>query len=189
MVFKATSTVSIGKRHCAGALLIDMLVGLGIGALVLLGMSMLTMFSARSFAAMGNYVALDAYSRAALDKMTKEIRQCNCLLSSDVNYLWFQNSDGSDLLYFYVASSQILYRLTSSGGYWVLDSRPLLTQCTYLQFSTFQRNPIMGSYDQYPAATPSTCKVVQLTWICARRLINNWNTESVQSAKVVIRKE
>jgi hypothetical protein len=47
-----------------------------------------------------------------------------------------------------------------------------------------------GSYDQYPTASASTCKLVQLDWICSRPIIGTQkNTESVQSAKVVIRKQ
>jgi hypothetical protein len=190
MVFKATSTESIAKRRGAGFVITDLLVGTALTAIVMLGVTTLSTFSLRSFGAMANYVNLDQCSRNALDKMSKEIRQCDSLLASDYNYLWFQNPDGSNLLYYYVPSSQILYRLSTSGtGFWVMDSRPLLTGCTYLNFGIFQRNPILGTYDQYPAATPSTCKLVQLTWVCNRSLVNTWNTESVQSAKVVIRKE
>ena len=54
----------------------------------------------------------------------------------------------------------------------------------------FQRNPVNGKYDQYPTATASQCKLVQLRWVCSRDLIHaRRNTESVQSAKIVIRKQ
>jgi hypothetical protein len=80
----------------------------------------------------------------------------------------------------------LLYRFKN----WSWDGKPLLEQCDYLKFSIFQRNPIGGTYDQYPAATPATCKLVQLTWICSRPIVGSGkNTECVQSAKVVIRKE
>ena len=70
------------------------------------------------------------------------------------------------------------------------DAEPLLIECDYLHFGIFQRNPVGGTYDQYPAATPATCKLVQLRWLCSRDLIHSkFNTESVQSAKIVIRKQ
>ena len=152
---------------------------------------MLGTFGARSFAAMANYVNLDKYSRNALDLMSKEIRQCNSLKLAEQNYLWFENSDGGDLLYYYFPSSRTLYRYTkaAAAASWKVDAKPLLDQCDYLKFSIFQRNPILGTYDQYPTASADTCKLVQLSWICSRRLIGNKNTESVQSAKVVIRKK
>ena len=59
-----------------------------------------------------------------------------------------------------------------------------------LQFLMFQRNPVGGSVDQYPTTDPKLCKVVQMSWICSRNILGKKaNTESVQSAKVVIRKE
>jgi hypothetical protein len=186
MVFKTTSTASIAKRkHRSGAALIDLLVGTGIAALVLTGVSLLSLFGSRSFAAMGNYVNLDQYSRDALDRMSREIRQCKRLVSADTTYLWFEDHDGQDLLYYYVPSSKLLYRFKN----WQMDAKPLLKECDFLKFSIFQRNPILGTYDQYPTAVPETCKLVQLSWICSRRLLGSTkNTESVQSAKVVIRK-
>jgi len=72
----------------------------------------------------------------------------------------------------------------------VEDAKPLLTECDFLKFSIFQRNPIGGSYDVYPTATTTTCKLVQLSWICSRQIFGlKVNTESVQSAKILIRKQ
>src|SRR5437868_3012209 len=168
MGFKTMFTAStVNRRGRSGAVLIDLLVGSALASLVLMVVSALTMFGGRSFSAMANYVSLDQYSRNALDRMSKEIRQCNGLVGSDYNYLWFQDSDGGDLLYYYVPSSRILYRFKN----WIADSKPLLTQCDYLNFSIYQRNPILGSYDQYPAASADTCKLVQLSWVCSRPLI------------------
>ena len=66
----------------------------------------------------------------------------------------------------------------------------LLTGCTYLNFLMFNRVPIDGSLDSFAAADMATCKVVQIDWICSRKIFNQSdNTESVQSAKVVIRKK
>jgi hypothetical protein len=187
MVCKITSTASGANiQSRSGAALIDLLVASGIASIVLAGLSLLALFGNRSFGAMANYVSLDQYSRNALDKMSREIRQCNSLKAADTNYLWFEDYDGGDLLYFYVPSSRLLYRYKN----WVWDGKALLEQCDYLKFSIFQRNPILGSYDQYPAATPDTCKLVQLSWICSRPIVGSGkNTESVQSAKVVIRKK
>jgi hypothetical protein len=54
----------------------------------------------------------------------------------------------------------------------------------------YQRNSISNTYDQFPAADTNTCKLVQLSWICRRPIIGSTqNTESVQSAKIVIRKQ
>jgi hypothetical protein len=173
------------KRGEAGALLADYLVAVGLGGLVVLILALLVMFGGRSFMAMANYVALDQNSRQTLDKMTKEIRQCLQLTSAGTNYLTFQDYDGGTLSYTYNSTAGTLSR--SKNG--VQDSKSLLTGCNYLQFSIFQRNPVGGTYDQYPTAVATNCKVVQMTWVCSRQILGGQNTESVQSAKVVIRKE
>jgi hypothetical protein len=165
--------------------LIDLLVGSGLASLVVMVLSLLMLFGGRSFVAMANYVILDQKSRNALDRMSKEIRQCNRLISWSTNYLMFEDSDGGNLLYYYVPSSRTLYRFKD----WQQTTGPLLEGCDYLKFWTFQRNPVSGSYDQYPSATVDTCKLVQLSWVCSRRILSSQNTESVQSAKVVIRKQ
>ncbi len=166
-------------------MLIDFLVGAGLASLVLLILSLLLVFGGRSFLAMANYVILDKNSRQTLDKMTKEIRQCNSLTTAATNYLVFQDADGGTLLYYYFPDNQTLYRFKN----WVQDPGPTLTGCKYLLFGIYQRNPISGTYDQYPTAVATNTKVVQLSWICARTNLTGLNTESVQSAKVVIRKE
>jgi len=66
----------------------------------------------------------------------------------------------------------------------------LLSECDYLQFGIYQRNTISNTYDQFTTANPTTCKVVQLEWICSRKILGaRLNTESVQSAKIVIRRK
>jgi hypothetical protein len=164
----------------------DTLFGVSIASVALLLVTVLTMFFGRSFAAVVNYVSLDQDSRNTLDKMSKEIRQCNRLLNAGSNFLAFQDYDGGTLLYSYDSGSQNLTR--SKNG--VADARPLLQQCTYLNFAIYQRNSISNTYDQFPAADTNTCKLVQLSWICRRPIIGSTqNTESVQSAKIVIRKQ
>jgi hypothetical protein len=158
---------------------------MGLASMALLLVMFLIRFATHSFASMANYASLDKDSRNALDRMSTEIRQADRVLASGSNYLTFSVTNGT-IRYYYDPVGQTLTR--SVNG--VADSRPLLQQCQFLQFGTYQRNPIGGTYDQYPTADSNTCKLVQLSWICARSIIGTTqNTESVESAKVVIRKE
>ena len=51
-------------------------------------------------------------------------------------------------------------------------------------------DPIGGSYDVYPAGTIATAKVIDVSWVCSRTLFGRKeNTESVQTARIVIRKQ
>lgn len=185
MVFKITSIKHAHQRR-AGATLVELMVSVAISSILLLALASLTFYTGRSFAALANYVDLDAHSRGALDTMSREIRQTKRLIAGTATTLTFEDFDGKTLIYAYDATHRLLTR-TKDG---VPDSKPLLTECNFLNFSMFQRNPVNGSYNQYPTANPATCKLVQLRWVCSRDLITaRWNTESVQSAKIVIRKQ
>ena len=166
--------------------LAELMVATSIGSIVALGLASLSFFTARSFAAMANYVDLDHRSRIALDTMSREIRQTTRLTDSTATSLTFQDYDGGNLQYVYDKDAKTLARIKNG----VPGSKPLLEECDTLAFSVYQRNPIGGTYDQYAAATASTCKLVQLRWVCSRKILGvAKNTESVQSAKIVIRKQ
>ncbi len=168
-----------------------MLVASAVGGIVLAAVMALAFFSARSFAALTNYVELDNFSRNALDTMSREIRQSDGLVSGDDHQLTFQHRNPTNgqpftVSYTYDPSTKQLVRHQSGTA----EAKVLLQECDYLRFSIYQRNPIGGTYDQYPTANPDTCKLVQLSWICSRNILGKRaNTESVQSAKVVIRKQ
>jgi hypothetical protein len=180
MDFKITST----KRQ-AGLALVEMLVGIGIAGVAVMALSSLTSYTARSFAAMLNYADLDKASRNALDLMSQQIRQTNKLTEGDATHLVFEDYDGKSLTYTYSSTARTLTRSKTGEA-----NKILLRNCDELVFSLFQRNPMSGSYDVYPTATPATCKLVQLRWTCSRDLLKaKVNTESVQSSKIVIRKQ
>ena len=167
------------------------MVATALGGLVIAAVMALMFFSARSFAALTNYVDLDNFSRNALDTMSREIRQADRLVSGDDHQLVFQhtnptNGSAFNVSYTYDPDTKQLVRRQHGAD----ESKILLQECDFLRFSIFQRNPINGTYDQYPTADPDTCKLVQLSWICSRNILGKKaNTESVQSAKVVIRKQ
>jgi len=171
--------------------LVELLIATGLSGVLLTALMSLTFFSARSFAAITNYVDLDNYSRNALDYMMREIRQADGLLSGDAHQLAFQYTNpttgiSSIVSYIYTPDTRTLRRVQNTPR----SDTVLLRECDYLLFSLYQRNPIPGTYDQYAAASPATCKLVQMSWVCSRTILGNTaNTESVQSAKVVIRKK
>jgi hypothetical protein len=180
-----------------GFTFVELQVSLAIGMLALLAVMALMLYTARSFAALTNYIDLDNVSRNALDVITGEIRQADTLVSGTDTSMSFQfrnptNSVSSWVVtYSFDPNSRTLTRIQGTSR------RVMLEECDFLRFAYFRRNPIGGTYDQYPtAATPLSgaaaqeCKLVQLRWICSRQIMQQAvNTESVQSAKVVIRKQ
>jgi prepilin-type N-terminal cleavage/methylation domain-containing protein len=192
MDFTTTTIISTHNRRGGQAFsLVELLVTVALAGVFFTAMALMISYNARSCAALANYVDLDMASRHALDLMTKEIRQANRLTSFSSTNLTFEMIDATTgttntLAYVYNSSAATLSR--QYGG----RSTVLLKQLSpnTLTFSIFQRNPVGGAVDQYSTTNASLCKVVQLSWVCSRPLLASLiNSESVQSAKVVIRKE
>jgi hypothetical protein len=154
--------------------LVEIMVALAVASILLLAVATLGLYGGRSFAGLANYTDLDARSRHALDRLT----------ASTSTSLTFEDADGSSLQYVYSPDDRTLSRV--KGGV----TEVLLTECDNLSFAIFQRNPINGTYNQYPTASPATTKLINVTWTCSRKILGNtMNTENVQTAKVVIRKQ
>ena len=168
--------------------LVEILVATAIAGVVLIVVSALTFYSARSFAALTNYVDLDQRSRNALDTMISDIRQTDKLDTYTATRLQFTGTSPAayTLVYDYDANAKRLTK-TLNGV-----STVLLTECQELQFKVFQRNPIAGTHNLVEPQTyrPDLVKAIQLSWTCSRDILGKKaNTESVQSARVVIRKQ
>lgn len=161
--------------------LIEVLIALGIGALLLMAVASMTMFSSKSLAGLYNYVELCSANRLALDKMSREIRQAQRLSEFTTNKLTFVDFDGKQLVYQYVPAERVLKR--SKDGI----EEALLTECDHLTFTAFRRNTLKGTFDQ--GTTNVVSKVINVNWTCSRTILGaRVNSEPVQSAKIVVRK-
>jgi len=178
MVCKDTFT----KRRQEAFSLIEVLVTSVVSLIVLLAVAAFFFFSNRSFLAMTNYLELDLKTQLALDKMSKQIRQVNSLTYYGTNSLTFQDYDGGTLQYTYDPNKRMLTR--TKGG----TNEMLLTNCDSLKFSIFQRTPSNATFLPYSTTTATNTKVIELSWSCSRTILGaKVNTESMESAKVVIR--
>jgi prepilin-type N-terminal cleavage/methylation domain-containing protein len=179
------NVTSTKRRSAAAFTLVEMLIALAVGGVLMAALAQLTFYTGRSFAALLNYTELDKYSRNALDQMVYKIRQADELISYTTNRLVFSYQKTNQLIYNYSAVDQTLTE-TLQG-----QTETILKGCELLTFSMFQRNTAAGTYDQFPATlTNSAAKLVQLSWTCSRTVLGaRVNTESVQSAKIVIRNQ
>jgi Tfp pilus assembly protein PilW len=184
MVCKTTSTRRARQRS-AGFSIAETWIALGLTMLLVLATVSFTMYTGRSFAGLGNYVDLEMYSQKALDQMTRDIRQTKYLSAFATNQLVFQDSDDTPLSFTYSPTARTLVR--AKGG----ASTVLLRECDYMCFSNFIRNPIPQTDGQYPVSlSVSNTKLISVTWVCSRTVTGTkLNTESVQTAKIVIRKQ
>ena len=165
-------------------LLAEMVVAVCIITMLLLTLVMFMVFSTRSFTTMFNYVELDDVNRIAMDQLTRDIRQCNGVTACSPSQLVMQDYDNFPLTYTYDPAARTLTR-NKNGA-----TRVILRQCDRMNFEICQRNTMSGSYDVYPAASPASAKVVNVAWLCSRTIFGRKeNTESVQTARIVIRKQ
>lgn len=182
MECKTTST-----KRTSGAALAEAMVGFCVVMLILFALFAFSMFSTRSFATMFNYVDLDDGNRIAMDTLTRDVRQCRRVIDCTASRLIMEDYNGGMLAYIYDPDARTLTRTNSPP---VASSKVILRECDRLLFKIGQRNTTAGGYDVYAAATPATAKVVNVSWLCSRTLFGRKeNTESVQTARIVIRKQ
>jgi Tfp pilus assembly protein PilW len=180
---KATSTRK-RRRSAAGATLVEALIAIGVTGLIMLALASISMVSGRSFVAFANYVDLDSDNRIAMDTLTRDLRECNQVSGFSTNQLVIEGMDGFSITYQFNSGPRTRTR-TRNGVV-----KTLLTECDTLTFNIAQRNPVNGSYDVYPTATPGTAKVVNVSWNCSRTILGHKaNTENVQTARIVIRRQ
>jgi hypothetical protein len=170
--------------------LIEMLMAAATGGMVLSALGVTMVYSARTCAAIANYVDLDMHSRNAVDRMTRDIRQADSLVSfsaTNWTFLAVDPTSGStnSLAYIYDPNAQTLTR-SYVGANDVLLTKILPNS---LSLSMYQRNPIGGAVDGYTTTNPALCKVVQVCWTCFRSNLGASDTEAFQSTKITIRKE
>lgn len=172
------------RQWFLGYSLPEFMVTVGVGSIVFLAITTLTLYTGRSFAGITNYVELDRESRNALDTLTRDIRQVNFLDSFTTNRLVFEDSDRRPLIYEYNPQNKTFFKVKDGV------TNILLRGCDELVIRTYQRNPIPGSYDLIPTTNATLCKAIDVSWICSRKVLNGLiNTESIQTARIVIRKQ
>jgi YD repeat-containing protein len=177
------------ERHSRkGFVLSEMIVVMGITTILSLAVMSFFMLSSRSFTAIFNYVDLDDANRICMDKMSGDIRQSNRVKSLSTNgtiqTLVLEDGDGNDLTYAWDGASRTITRTDSLG------SQVALRNCDSLHFDLRIHTPVNGTLELYDAAGPATAKVVDVSWVCSRSIFGRKeNTESVQTARIVIRKQ
>lgn len=183
-LFLSQEAVRPNRTRARAFTLVEMMVAMGLGIFVLAVVATLTMYTVRSFVAMGNYNDLERASAHALDTMTKEIRQAARMDSYATNRIQLSMLNTSQkLVYEYDPVARTLTQIKGS------NKEVLLEQCDFLQFNISQRNP-SNDFNFYPAPAnrPDLVKLIDVSWKCSRQILGQkLNTESVQTSKIVIR--
>jgi type II secretory pathway component PulJ len=165
--------------------LVEVLVATAIGSMILVAAGSLMVYNSRSLAALTNYADLDRYSRTAVDKLSQDIRQATALVAFTSTELEFNASNGrSNVTYTFNPDTRQLVR--RSGN----NREVLLQECDSLTFTVYGRNNVSNSWDQFVVTNAAGAKLIKLNWTCSRTILGQaLNTESIQTAKIVMRKQ
>ncbi len=178
-------------RRARGTTLVELLVAIGIGAVVLTVVAMLFMTGMRSFAGLGNYAALSGQSRLSMDLMSRDMREASGIIAAQTNgtevILQLTNSlRGLTITYVWDSSTGVLTSSkTDSGGNTTI--RTNLTGCDQWYFTFYQRTP-QSNWTYYTANNQSMCKLINMSWKCSRKILGRKiDTEDVTTAEIVLR--
>jgi len=161
--------------------LVELMIAVAAGTITLAVVGKLTMYTAQSLVALSNYNDLDQASVNTVDIMTRDVRQTRNLTYYATNRLVFLDYDGGQLEYVFNKNAGTLSRIKGTR------TKILLRQCDDLRFAIYQRNP-STNFSFYTASTVSEAKLIDVNWKCSRQILRQKvNTESVQTARIVIR--
>ena len=179
MKLKFSVNGTCGAKAAQAMTLPEMMVAMGVGFLILTVMAMVFMTSARSFAAMSNYVEMDANSRNALDHLTREIRQAGNLVEFSPTHLKLSvaGQTNSFLVFDWNSASGQLTEWETGESY----TNILLSQCDQLSFALYDSAFL-------PSTNLLTSKGVSVSWTCSRTILGNKITsEDMQQALIIMR--
>ena len=161
--------------------LMELMISTGIATLFVLGVMILTRFTlTQGLFAISNYNDLNAKSRQTLDVLSRDIRGSSAMAAFSTRSISLTNLAGITTSYTWDGSNVVkrVYNGTASI---------VLTNCDYLAFNVYQRNPTTN-FTFVTTTNLSQAKLVDVSWRCSRKYLGSkLNTESVQTARIVIR--
>ncbi len=172
----------------AGWTLVEMMVALFCGMVILASLTVITVFASRSYLALANYRDLDQNSRNALDVMSRDIRSMAVVTSYAPNAISLSNTDGSTVAFNWNPGTTTFTRTYYSPTNNTTTTTMLLTNCTILVFHVYSQVPTNSFQFPDTSADVFETKLIDVSWRCARSILGSiTNSESVQTAKIVIR--
>ena len=188
---KLLPSIHAGSRRAVlrrGYTLPEVMVACGLGVFVLSALLVGSVFTLRSFVAMFNYTDMDASSCSTLDWMSRDIRQASLTsytTNANAKSLVFQGLDtaGNPITITYKWDSDSKIVTCSKTG---AADQVLLTGCTSWNFHLYDRAP-SPNYVFNSVTDVSQCKLVEMNWKCQRTILGQFDTESIETAQIVLR--
>jgi Tfp pilus assembly protein PilW len=174
------------RRFAGGWTLVEVSVATAVGLIILAAFVAITLSINASMVAVGNYHDLDKASRLTLDNLSRDIRNATAVTNSSINSLTLINTFSSTNLITYTwDGSSNVTRQVNNG-----TPQVMLTSCDGLAFHYFIRIPTnnLAFISTTNTAASNQVKLVSVSWRCSRSILGSkLNTESVQTAKIVVR--
>ncbi len=177
-------------RAAAGVTLPELIVALGVGSLLLAAAAALSVYGARTFAAIGSFTDLDARNRAVLDELSWKVRGASAVLACQSNLpvrsLTLANPDASHTITLTWDSDSRTFVLAETGG----SARTVLNDCDEWNFALYSRAPSVGSTSLTfsPTGILSDCHLIDMTWRCSRPVpAEKIVAQSVETARMSLR--
>lgn len=182
MKFSETLSHERSRRRTAGLTLVELMIALGVSAVVLMLVCTVFMTSNRAFANIGNYVSMNRASREALEQMTRDIRNSKNLVSFAANRVEFNDGGSVTLVFTYNPSTRQLIRSKTGEA-----DKCLLSHCDSLEFTMYRNAPLAGGAFG-KTSDPLLGKCISVSWRCSRTVLGQKrDTESIEEATIVIR--
>jgi hypothetical protein len=165
-----------------------MMVALMAGLMILGSVVYTSISLSHSMVAISNYYQLDTSSRNTLDVMSRDIRNAGVLTSYATNAITMvgTNYGGTPYWFTYNWDGSNMWRTYSNPASYTTTL--MLSNCAYLAFSNYTRVPQANFTFNAVSGGATRTKLISISWKCSRSILGaKLNTESVQTAKIVIR--
>lgn len=178
MNLSATTLRPAGERAMT---IMEMIVSTGIATMFVAGVIILTTITLnQGLFAVSNYNQLSSKSRYTLDYLSRDVRGAAAVTFYRTNAITLTNKLGVTFSYVWDGSNKVTRTLGT-------ESMVVLTNCDFLSFSIYQRNP-STNFNFVSTTNLSLAKLIDVRWRCSRAYLGTkLNTESVQTARVVLR--
>lgn len=174
-----------GVRSRSGWTLVELMIAMATSILVVGAVLLTSIFLAKSFTILGNYHDLDKDSRRTLDVFGKDVRNMSNLVSCVSSEIQMYDIFGNYIDYKWDGSN--FNRSLTSPGAASATVTVLLKNCDYLSVSNYQRNA-SANFTFVSASSTAKTKLIDVRWHCWRPVLgSHLTTESVQTAKIVVR--
>lgn len=182
--------MSPGQPSTAAWTLVELMVAVTIGSILLMALGSFVLYGGKTFAAMANYSDFETKNRVAMDLLSRELRGATMVTSLKTNdgivTLRCSNSvSRTSCRLVWDQDARTLVLGTANGA------RELLHDCVDCRFKLYSRAPLITStgFVFTPALGTADCKVLGLSWRCARTVLGKMETDSAENLQIALRND